>query len=129
MVESGGEPGGLSKIAAQFDHGHAAVDGCNLAEQGEGAVERAVVDQHHLESFAASLHYGLQASIQVSNVFLLIVKRNYDGIFEHSILYYTAAQGRFRSDSGETGRLFEFEAPLKVTSRDTMVAPAGIEPA
>ena len=89
MVESGGEASGLAKITAQLDHGYAAVDGGNLAQQLESAVDRTVIDQHHLESLAARFHHGLQPRVEVGDVLLLVVERNYDGVFEHGDFYYT----------------------------------------
>ena len=78
VVESSGEAGGLAKIAAQLDDGHAAVDGGNLAQQRERAVDRAVIDQHHLEGLAARFHHGLKPRVEVGDVLLLVVERNYD---------------------------------------------------
>src|SRR5208283_2747385 len=78
MVESSGEAGGLAKIPPQLDDGHAAVNGGNLTQQIERAVDRTIIDQHHLESLAARLHHRLQTGVQVGDVLLFVVERNYD---------------------------------------------------
>src|SRR5271157_3720154 len=52
MVESSSEASSLAEITAQFDHGHAAVNRGNLTQQRECAVDRAVIDQHHLKGLA-----------------------------------------------------------------------------
>ena len=38
MVETGCQSCGLAEVAAQLNHGHAAVDGCDFAQHGEGVV-------------------------------------------------------------------------------------------
>ena len=50
----------------------------HFAQQREGAVVGAVIHQHHLKGFAAGLHDGLQASVQVGDILLFIVERYYD---------------------------------------------------
>src|SRR5271154_1888877 len=49
VIESGGKAGSLPKIAAQFNHSHAAVNGGNLTQQRKRSVDGAVIHQHHLE--------------------------------------------------------------------------------
>jgi len=78
VIESSSEAGGLAKIAAQLDDGHAAVDGGDLTQQRECAIGGTVIDQHHLEGLAAGFHHGLKARIQVGDVLLLVMERNYD---------------------------------------------------
>ena len=78
MVETSRQAGGLAKIAAQLDDGHAAVDGGNLTQQRKRAVDGTVIDKDHLESLAARFHHRLQPSVQVGDILLLIVERNYD---------------------------------------------------
>src|ERR1700690_1071458 len=52
MVESGGEAGGLSEVAAQLDYRHAAVDSGDFAQQVKGTVDGAVIDENHFKAFA-----------------------------------------------------------------------------
>ena len=78
MVEAGSKAGGLAKVAAQLDHGHAAIDGGDFAQQIEGAIEGTIVDQHHLETSRRCFHDGLEAGVQVGDILLLVVERNYN---------------------------------------------------
>jgi len=78
VVESGGQAGSLSEIAAQLDYGYATVDGGYLAEQPECAVDGAVIDQHHFEGLAASFHYGFEARVEVGDILLFVMERHYD---------------------------------------------------
>ncbi len=78
VVEPGSEAGGLTKITAQLDDGHATVDGGNLTQQRERAVDGTIIDQHHLEGLAARFHHRLKPRVQVGDVLLLVVERNYD---------------------------------------------------
>ena len=85
MVETGRQAGGLAKIAAQLDHGHAAVDGRDLAQHGEGVIVGAVVHEHDLEALAVSLHDRFQAIVEVGDVLLLVVQRDDDGVLGHNL--------------------------------------------
>ena len=78
VIEAGRKRGRLPKIAAQFDHQHAAVDRGNLFQQFVSAVAGAVIDKHQLKAVAHLLHYLLQARIKNGDVLLFIVKRNDD---------------------------------------------------
>jgi hypothetical protein len=78
MIESSGEAGGLAEVAAQLDDGHTAVNGGDFTKQREGSIERAIVDEDHLKGFAARLHDGFQACVEVGDVLLLVVEGNYD---------------------------------------------------
>jgi hypothetical protein len=68
----------LAKVATQFYDGHAAIDRGYFAQQVESAVVRAVIHQNHFEGLAAGFHDGLQPGIQIGDVLLFIVERNYD---------------------------------------------------
>src|ERR1017187_1639433 len=84
MVETGCEAGSLAEVAAQFDHRHTAVDGCDFTQHGEGVVGGAIVHENDFEGFAMSLHYRFQAVVEVGNVLLLIMQRDDDGVLGHS---------------------------------------------
>ena len=77
-VESSSEASGLSKIATKFYDCHAAIDGRNFAQQAEGPVDRAIVNQHHLEGLPARFHHGLEPRVEVGDVLLLVMQWNYD---------------------------------------------------
>ena len=68
----------MSKVAAEFDNRDPAVDGSNLAQQVEGAVARAVVDQDELEGLAVDFHDRLQAIVEVGYVLLLVMQGDND---------------------------------------------------
>src|SRR4029450_4737424 len=57
VVKSCGESGGLPEVAAQFHHRHTAVDGSDFAQQGEGAIDRSVVDKNDLATLAVRPHH------------------------------------------------------------------------
>ena len=79
------QSGGLAEVASQLHDGYAAIDGCDLAQHGKSVIVRAVIHQHDFERLPRALHYGLQPVVEVSNVLLLIVQWDNDGIFGHSL--------------------------------------------
>ena len=88
VVETGGKSRGLAKIPAQLDDSHTAVHGCDLAKQVKAAIRGTIVHQHHFETFAIQLHDRFQAIVEVSDVLLLVVQGDNDGIFWHEIQLY-----------------------------------------
>src|SRR5579872_6690389 len=109
MIESSSQRGSLSKITAQLDHRHPAIDCSNLAQQVEGSIPRTIVDQHNLETFAVNLHDRFEAVIKIRDVLLLIVQRDHNGISRHEKLLYRAS-GRFcRSISAPKGLVTKLE--------------------
>ncbi len=83
MVETSGQTGRLAKVTAKLDHGHAAVDGCDLAQHSERVVIRAVIDQHNFERLTGSLHYRFQAVVEIGYVLLLVVQGDDDRVLGH----------------------------------------------
>ena len=84
MIESSGQCRGLPEVAPQLDNQHAAVDRGNLFQQFVGTIARSVVDEDELKTIAHLFHHLLQARIQDGYVFLLVMKRNDDGILWHT---------------------------------------------
>ena len=82
----GRKSGRLAKIAAQFDHRHAAVNGRDFPQHGKSVIARAIVHKNDFERLAVSLHYRLQAVVEVSDVLLLVMQRDDDGVLGHSLL-------------------------------------------
>ncbi len=78
VIETGGEACGLAEVAAQFDDGHPAIDGCDFTKQGEGSIDGAIVDEDHFKGFTARLHDGLEPRVEVGDVFLLVVEGDDD---------------------------------------------------
>ena len=78
MVKTGSKARGLPKVAAELDDRYATVHRGNFAQQRKGAVVGAVIHQDHLKGFAAGLHYGLQAGVQIGDILLFVVERYYD---------------------------------------------------
>ena len=83
VIEAGGERRGLTEVAPQFDDQNAAVDGRDLLEQLVGAVARSVVHKNELEAIANLLHDRLQAVIERSHVFFLVMKGDDNRILCH----------------------------------------------
>jgi hypothetical protein len=62
------------------------IDRRDLLQQPERVVLAAVVHEDQLERFARSFHHATQAVVELGYVFFLVVKRDDDGVFEHSPL-------------------------------------------
>ncbi len=74
VVKTCGQSRGLSEVAAQLDHQHAAVHRGNLFQQLVGAVVGPVINQHQLKTVAHLLHHLFQARIQNRHIFFFIMK-------------------------------------------------------
>ena len=85
VIETGGQSSGLAEITAEFDHGNPAIHSGNLAQHGECVVAGAVIHQHDFECLARRLHHRFQTVVQIGDVLLLIVQRDDDGVFGHSL--------------------------------------------
>ena len=85
VIETSGEPGSLAEIAAKFHHGDTAVYGSNLAQHREGVIAGAIIHQHNFERFTSGLHDRFQAVVEVGDVLLLVMQRDDDGVFRHSL--------------------------------------------
>ena len=86
MIEPGRQRRGLAKITTQLDHRNPAIHGCNFAKQIEGAVTRAVVNQHDLKALTIYFHDRLQTVIQIGDILLLVVQGDDDGIFGQALI-------------------------------------------
>ena len=86
MIETGGESGGLTEVAAQLDDEHAAVDGGDLFEEPVGAVARAIVDEDQFEGLANLLHDGFETVVERGDALLFVMERDDDGIFWHLLM-------------------------------------------
>ena len=73
MIKSRGQAGGLAEVAAEFNDSHAAIDSCDFAQHGESVIAGAIVDENDFETFAVGLHDGLEAIVEVGDVFLLVM--------------------------------------------------------
>ena len=109
MVETGGQGGSLAEIAAQLHHYHPAVHGGDLFQQAEGGVAAAIVHEYQLKALAGGFHHSFQTVVKDGDVFLFVVERNHDGIFDHGEVYrlYPAAahnRGTFSADPPELAR-------------------------
>jgi len=93
VVEPGGKAGGLAEIPAKLYDGDPAVDGRNLPQQLEGAIGRAIIDQHNLKALPVRLHDVLQAVIQIGDILLLVMQRDHNRILWHGSFYYTGKRG------------------------------------
>ena len=89
MVKSSSQPRRLAEITAKLDDRNATVDRRDFAQHGKGVVVRAVIHQHDLEGLSVCLHDSLQAIIEIGDILLLIMQRNYDGILWHGSSHYT----------------------------------------
>src|SRR5258706_11068689 len=114
MVETGGESRGLAEIAAQLDYGYAAIDGCDCAQHGERVIAGAIVDEHDFEGLAVSLHYRLQAVVEIGHVLLLVVQGNDDRVFGHVGLIIPESGAQFLIVSAQSSVCSLVPVPVAV---------------
>ena len=75
VIESGGQSGGLSEVAAQLDHDDPAVDRGDLLQQRKRIVAAAIVDENQLEGLSGGFHDHPQAVVQLGYVLFFVMKR------------------------------------------------------
>src|SRR5206468_1209170 len=76
----------LTEISAQPYHRDSAIPTGDLPQQVERVITGAVIHEHDLKALASVLHHSLQTVIEISDVLLLVMQRNHNGVLGHEAL-------------------------------------------
>jgi len=84
VIESRSEGRSLAKVSAQLDYRNPTVNGRDLAEQMEGEIRTAIVNEDEFEAFGMGFHHPFQAVIENGYVLLFVMKGDNDRILRHA---------------------------------------------